>query len=368
MWKHMNDYEVDSKNQLEKKYFKLKDEFETYQNFAESTIQIITKKNIKLEKKLDAITNIVEISKYINSFLSNKNLIPMINDMIIGILGATYSSIYIVENKELVIKATNVENLNYDFYNDGDYKELFNGKYFIINSKKPLLKDDILKSEIHSLIGVPIYIREKFMGYIVVKHTLNNFFGHDHINFISTIANQVAIALENNFLYNQIREMAIRDPLIGIYNRKHFFNIIEKYFEKSISKNFAIVMLDIDDFKCVNDLYGHQVGDIVLKETGKIVVDNLDEDDIVGRYGGEEIIIYISNYNNPIEVYKKIDKIRMKISENIVRYKGKKVCITASFGISYYPQDGESLNTVIAAADSRLYTAKRTTKNKVIYN
>ncbi|MCD3297679.1 GGDEF domain-containing protein, partial [Clostridium botulinum] len=159
-----------------------------------------------------------------------------------------------------------------------------------------------------------------------------------------------------------------RDPLIGIYNRKHFFNIIEKYFEKSISKNFAIVMLDIDDFKCVNDLYGHQVGDIVLKETGKIVVDNLDEDDIVGRYGGEEIIIYISNYNNPIEVYKKIDKIRMKISENIVRYKGKKVCITASFGISYYPQDGESLNTVIAAADSRLYTAKRTTKNKVIYN
>ncbi|MCD3297293.1 GGDEF domain-containing protein, partial [Clostridium botulinum C/D] len=158
MWKHMNDYEVDSKNQLEKKYFKLKDEFETYQNFAESTIQIITKKNIKLEKKLDAITNIVEISKYINSFLSNKNLIPMINDMIIGILGATYSSIYIVENKELVIKATNVENLNYDFYNDGDYKELFNGKYFIINSKKPLLQDDILKSEIHSLIGVPIYI------------------------------------------------------------------------------------------------------------------------------------------------------------------------------------------------------------------
>lgn len=364
----MNDYKVDLKNQLEKKYIKLKDEFETYQNLAESTIQIIAKKNIRLEKKLDAITNIVEISKYINSFLSNKNLIPMINDMIIGILGATYSSIYIVENKELVIKATNIENSDYNFYNDGDYKKLFNGKYFIINSKKPLLKDDILKSQIHSLIGVPIYIREKFIGYIVVKHTLNNFFGHDHINFISTIANQIAIALENNFLYNQIREMAITDSLIGIYNRKYFFNIIEKKLKQNLVKNFAIVMLDIDDFKSVNDLYGHQVGDLVLKETGKIIRDNLDEVDIIGRYGGEEIIIYIPNYNNSIEVYKKVDNIRIKINENIVKHKGKKVCITASFGVGYYPKDGKNITTVVAVADSRLYTAKRTAKNKVIYN
>ncbi|KGM98122.1 histidine kinase [Clostridium novyi A str. 4552] len=364
----MKFYQPDSKNHMEKEYHRLKDEFETYQNFAESTIQMITEKNIKMEKKLDAMINIVEISKYINTSLSNENLIPMINDMIIGILGATYSSIYIVEDGDLKIKATNIENLNYDFYNDEEYKELFNGKYFIINSKKPLIKKDVLKNDIHSLIGVPIYLREKFIGYIVVKHTLNNFFSHDHINFILTIANQIAIALENNSLYNKIREIAIRDPLIGIYNRKHFFYIVEKKIKEDKNrKRFAIVMMDIDDFKNVNDKYGHQVGDEVLKKTGKIIVGNLNKCDIVGRYGGEEIIMYVSNFNSKEEVYNVIDSIRKKISKNIIMHEGMEVSVTASFGIGYYMDDGKTLSSVISVADNRLYSAKETKKNRVVY-
>ncbi|KEH94971.1 sensor domain-containing diguanylate cyclase [Clostridium botulinum] len=364
----MKFYQPDSKSNMEEEYNKLKEEFETYQNFAESTIQMITEKNIKIEKKLDAMINIVEISKYINVSLSNENLIPMINDMIIGILGATYSSIYIVEDEKLKIKATNIENLDYDFYSDEEYKELFNGKYFIINSKKPLVKKNVLKNDIHSLIGVPIYLREKFIGYIVVKHTLNNFFSHEHISFILTIANQIAIALENNSLYNKIRQIAIRDPLIGIYNRKHFFNIIEEKIKKDkASKRFAIVMMDIDDFKKVNDKYGHQVGDEVLKETGKIIVDNLNKEDIVARYGGEEIIMYVSNFSSKEDVYNIVNGIRKKISENIIKYEGMKVSITASFGIAYYMEDGKSLNSVISVADNRLYIAKKANKNVVIY-
>ena len=78
---------------LESEYKKLKDEFESYKKFTNNTIETISQKNMILEKKLDSISNIVEISKYINSNISNDNLIPMINDMIIGILGVTYSSI-----------------------------------------------------------------------------------------------------------------------------------------------------------------------------------------------------------------------------------------------------------------------------------
>lgn len=364
----MKFYQPDSNSNMEEEYNKLKEEFETYQNFAESTIQMITEKNIKIEKKLDAMINIVEISKYINVSLSNENLIPMINDMIIGILGATYSSIYIVENKKLKIKATNIENSDYDFYNYGEYKELFNGRYFIINSKKPLIEKDVLKNDIHSLIGVPIYLREKFMGYIVEKHTLNNFFSHEHISFILTIANQIAIALENNSLYNKIRQIAITDPLIGIYNRKYFFDTVgQKIEDDKDMKSFAIVMMDIDDFKKVNDKYGHQLGDEVLKNTGKIISENLNKGDIVARYGGEELIMYISNYNSKEDVYNVVNSIRKKISNSIISYEDMEISVTASFGIAYYMEDGKNLNSVISVADNRLYIAKKINKNKVVY-
>jgi diguanylate cyclase (GGDEF)-like protein len=362
----MESHDGDLKDKYKEEFLKLKDEFETYQSFAESTIQMITEKNIKLEKKLDSIINIVEISKYINSYLSDKNLIPMINDMIIGILGATYSSIYIVDNDCLVVKATNVENKNYNFCND-EYKELFNGKAFIINCKDTIFSKETLKSEIHSVIGVPIYLREKFMGYILVEHGLNNFFGHEHIKFISTIANQIAIALENNALYNRIRELAIRDPLLGIYNRKYFFETVEDVLCKNPMEAIAFAMMDLDNFKQVNDKYGHQFGDKVLIQTTNVILDNIDDkNDLVARYGGEEIIICIRKVTDIEEVYKKIDNIRVKISENVVRYKDIEQKITASFGISYYPIDGANINEMISVADSRLYAAKKKGKNKVI--
>lgn len=353
-------------NQYNEDYLKLKDEFETYQNFAESTIQLLTEKNIKLEKKLDAITNIVEISKYINSYLSDKNLIPMINDMIIGILGATYCSIYLMEENHLAIKASNLKDYSCDLSHKEIYEDLLNGRPFILNSKEPLFDKVYYKENIHSLIGVPIYLREKFIGYIIVEHALNNFFVHEHIKFISTIANQIAIALENNNLYHQIRENSIRDPLLGIYNRKYFYDVIEKKLSKGRKKKFAIVMMDLDNFKKANDVNGHQYGDEVLKQTVKIIEENIDKNDMLARYGGEEMVIFVNEFINSSEVYDKIDNIRLKISENIVKYKDVKSSVTASFGVSYYPTDGKNLNEVISVADSRLYVAKKTGKNKVV--
>jgi diguanylate cyclase (GGDEF)-like protein len=364
----MDKYNNNVQKSYYEEYIKFKDEFETYQNFAESTIQMLTEKNIKLERKLDSITNIVEISKYINSYLSDKNLIPMINDMIIGILGATYSTIYIMEDNELVMKASNLQNYNYkcSISHKDSYKELLNGKPFILNSKEPLFDEETYKGNIHSLIGVPIYLREKFIGYIIVEHALNNFFGHDHIKFISTIANQIAIALENNALYNQIRENSIRDPLLGIYNRKHFYNIIENKLDEEPEKPFALVMIDFDNFKQSNDLHGHQFGDEVLKQTVQLMESNIDKEDIIARYGGEEVVIFVNQFHSSDEVYYKIENVRLKLSENIIVFGETRGSVTASFGISYYPVDGENLNEILSVADTRLYVAKKTGKNKVI--
>lgn len=354
-----------SKNlELLEKYERLKEEFETYQNFAESTIQIINEKNTKLERRLDNLTNVVEISKYINSNISDPNLISMINDMIIGILGVTYSSIYLFELDHLVVKATNSNEVDLNFKFKDHFVDLNKGKLFILNSKG-VKDEDLIKDKIHSIIGIPINLRDKFTGYIIVEHTLWNFFSQEHVNFISSIANQIAIAIENSLLYAKVKESSIRDPLLGIYNRKYFFDTIEDKLVKDASIQFAIVMMDIDDFKKINDKYGHQVGDEILLSVTNTINENLHEEDIVARYGGEEIVIYIHEVQNNNNVYNRIDNIRKEITSIISNNKKLKDPITASFGISYY-KGNKSVDKVLKTADIMLYKAKRNGKNRVV--
>ncbi|MDP4146793.1 MAG: sensor domain-containing diguanylate cyclase [Bacillota bacterium] len=353
--------------ELLEKYERLKEEFETYQNFAESTIQLMNEKNTKLEKKLDSLTNIVEVGKYINSNVSEDNLIPMINDMIIGILGVTYSSIYLLQpDGKLIVKATNVFDGNHNFLENDFFSELNNGKPFVVNSKEKLFEQDNRRADIHSVIGVPVYLRERFMGYIIVEHTLCNFFGHDHITFISGIANQIGIALENNFLYKKVMESSIKDPLLGIFNRKYFFNFVEDEVKNEPNKAFAIVMLDIDNFKKFNDNYGHQFGDEVLIQVAKVIKNNIGENDKVARYGGEEIVIYLHRVEGYDETYRRVDELREKLSLNIVQHGEIKKTVTASFGISFYPGDGNDVQNVVSVADAMMYEAKKRGKNRVI--
>lgn len=365
---------MDNNLVLTEKFERLREEFETYQNFAESTIQIISEKNTKLEKRLDNLTNIVEISKYINSNISDSNLISMINDMIIGISGVTYSSIYLCEFDKLVVKATNSPEVDLKLKFKDHFLQLNEGKLFTINSKG-LLEEDLIRDKIHSIIGIPINLRDKFTGYIIVEHTLCNFFSQEHINFISSIANQIAIAIENNLLYAKVKESSVRDPLLGIYNRKYFFDSIENKlrenelrenkFGRNASIDFAIVMMDIDDFKKVNDVYGHQVGDEILLCITNTINESLYEEDIVARYGGEELVIYIHEVKDYNIVYNRIDNIRKKITNTISEDKNLKNPITASFGISYY-KGNKNVDKVLNIADIMLYKAKASGKNRVV--
>ena len=357
---------MDSDEAILEDYNNLKKEFGNYQGLAEKTIENLNIRNINLEKRLDSLTNIIEVSKYINSYISDNNLIPMINDMILGILGVTYSSIYLKEKGNLIVKASNSINDFKDFSKDEIYTELKNGKPFIVNCKDSLFHHSIGKGEIHSLIGVPITLRDKFMGYIIVEHTLCDFFNHEHIKFIAAIANQIGIALENNFLYTKIKETSIRDPLLEIYNRKYFFDFVEDIIDKNTSKEFAIVMVDFDNFKKVNDISGHQCGDEVLIETTKLISSLIRPNDILARYGGEELIIYINDCDDYEDVFNRIDDIRIKVSVNEVKFKEITKCITVSLGLSFYPINGNTLQNVINIADNMLYRAKRAGRNKVV--
>ena len=346
-------------------YNDLKREYENYQMFSEKYIQELNQKNVKLEKNIDSLSNIIEVSKYINTFFSSDNLISMINDMILGILGVTYSTIFLIEENELIVKASNIENMDINLTSE----ELLNIKKeeeFLINSEKTLKQTGDYKRDIHSIMGSPIKLRDKFIGYIIVEHNIYKFMTIELKLFLRSIANQIAIAIENSLLYKELEQINQRDALLGIYNRKYFFEYLEKNKSKKMNDKFAIVMIDIDDFKNINDTYGHQFGDKILINTAKIISNGIDEDDILARYGGEEFILYISNFINENSVYNKIEMIRDAVESSKVSFNDEYKSVTASFGISFSTLNGIHINQLIKNADDLLYKAKKSGKNRVL--
>lgn len=346
-------------------YNSLKEEYKTYQVFSEARIQELNSKNIKLEKNIDSLSNIVEISKYINTYFTNDNLIGMINDMIIGILGVTYSTIFLVEHDELTVKASNIDDMKINL-TSAEIMHINKEEEFLLNSKEALKQVGKNKSNIHSIMGVPIKLREKFLGYIIVEHNLYNFMNLELEMFLQSIANQIAIAIENYFLYRELENLTKKDPLLNIYNRNYFFEFLHNKVEKDKVDKFAIVMMDIDDFKEVNDTYGHQFGDEVLINTSNIIKRWLDKDDIIARYGGEEFILYISDFIDEGNVISKIEIIRRAIEDSKISVNGETKSITSSFGISFFPQNGTEINKLIKVSDDLLYKAKNNGKNKVL--
>ena len=172
--------------------------------------------------------------------------------------------------------------------------------------------------------------------------------------------------LKLSSLINHLNYIASHDEMTGIYNRREFFKIATKYFE--IHNNLFAVMLDIDDFKAINDQHGHAIGDKVIQAVTKTISTFMDEQSIFGRLGGEEFA-FICN-NKPYEtIIKKVEKIRYAIEQlEITTEDNKVVKFTISSGISKKQLDTKNLDNLLKKADDLLYQAKKKGKNKVIFS
>lgn len=349
------------------KYYELKKEYENYQISSELQMQKLSKKIMKLERDINILANMIEISKYINTFISDENLISIINDMILGLLGVSYSTILLRENGEMIVKATNINNRKLKLTKE-EKAYIKAGESYILNSKTGVRFYEDSGLNICSIMGMPIKLRDKYVGFVLVEHKNYRFLDNGHDTFLRSIANQIAIGLENSMLYRKLQESVKRDPFLGIYNRRYFFQVVEEKIKKSPSGNYAVAMMDLDNFKKFNDLYGHQFGDKVLIATVKVIQEKLKEKDILARYGGEEFIIYIDDFNERNEVIKVVKSIREVIENNVIEDGNIRKNITASIGVAFADINTDSIANVIKKADILLYQAKTKGKNIVEYS
>jgi diguanylate cyclase (GGDEF)-like protein len=217
-----------------------------------------------------------------------------------------------------------------------------------------------------SWLGVPLFMYGGCEGVIAVQSTHARAFRADHQRLLESLGLQIAAALQNAHLY----ELAMVDGLTGLFMRRYFDARIEEEIERSkrYGSAFSVVMMDVDDFKRLNDAHGHLIGDRVLRGIAHVVKSQMRGVDTAARYGGEEIAVILPR-TEMVNAYNVGERIRGAIADLRITTDSdplQVLRVTASFGIAAYPESGASDGEdLVRRADRALYRAKKTGKNRV---
>ena len=188
------------------------------------------------------------------------------------------------------------------------------------------------------------------------------------LKLATTLSEQISLAFANLMLRETLNYQSARDPLTGLFNRRYMEEILDRELCRAARNGspVSLLMIDIDDFKRFNDTYGHEAGDLVLREFGLFLRLQVRGADIACRYGGEEFLLIMSDatMNTACE---RAETLRQRIAALPVPYRGQTLGrITVSIGVASYPVQGSSAAQLVSSADGALYRAKREGRDRVV--
>ncbi|MCB9655124.1 MAG: diguanylate cyclase [Deltaproteobacteria bacterium] len=245
-----------------------------------------------------------------------------------------------------------------------------------------------------SLLSVPLIVRDEVLGLLTVELTQGEDVDARKQQVVRMFAGHAAIAVENARLFEEVKRQAISDSLTGLYTRRHFMALAER--ELAVARRqkraVAVMMVDVDHFKRINDTYGHPVGDQVLIETAARLLRGVRETDIVGRLGGEEFAVFLldsapsgtssastrdgqaqaereEEYEEARERDSALivaERLRRSLAETPISTTAGPIAITASFGLVTTRSPALDANAILATADEALYDAKHGGRNRVV--
>jgi two-component system, cell cycle response regulator len=211
----------------------------------------------------------------------------------------------------------------------------------------------------------PVLYKEIMLGLIVLASAKN--YSVDALNRLSLFGQSLALAMHNALLFDRLERLAALDSLTGIYNRRFGMTRLHEEFGRTLRSNapLGLIMMDIDHFKQVNDVYGHLTGDRVLLRFTRLAQSVLREGDILVRYGGEEFLAILPGASTK-DVLNIAERIRHKIAESSITDGDEVIKVTVSIGGVSYPQiDVEKESNLVDRADQALYQAKESGRNCV---
>ena len=228
--------------------------------------------------------------------------------------------------------------------------------------------DDLTGFTTRSLICLPLKLQGSVTGVIeVVNPEDPAFFTPDATPVLSIVADYVAIAINNARNYKKIEELSVTDDVTGFYNTRFLHQHLDHLFRSS-TKNapeVTLVFMDLDDFKQVVDTHGHLMGSKVLKEVAEVMAENLEEQDRIVRYGGDEYVIILPDQDKEA-ARKKIMALRNALDEAVLlEDEGFQIKVTASFGVANCPEDAFTKRELLHIADDSMYRSKERGKDAI---
>ena len=217
-----------------------------------------------------------------------------------------------------------------------------------------------------SILAVPLRAGERVIGMLSAQAYAVNAYTEEDQRLLEMLAAHAAIAIENTRLIKQVQWLAITDPLTDLYNRRGLFDLGQREVERfrRFHRPFVAVMIDLDLFKRVNDAYGHNTGDLVLVALANELRKNVRDVDVIGRYGGEEIVILMPETDLDGGI-RAAERLREIVAALVIPSEHGRLSITISLGVAEFHDFIPDLATLVDQADSAMYQAKQGGRNRV---
>ncbi len=248
----------------------------------------------------------------------------------------------------------------------------------ILKADRPVVISDATKNEyftnpiaigegIKSVICVPLVFKDEIIGILYVDDFTPRRFGKNDLELLSILSTFAAMSIDHASLHARTSKMAVTDGLTGLFNHRYLMQQFDREFSRATryKETFSVLMIDIDNFKTINDTYGHTFGDRVLEKLAEILKSSIRASDTAARYGGEEFVIILPKVGSA-QALALANRIRKHIKEKTSALMKGKGILTVSIGISNYPKDSQKKTELIKQADKALYAAKRRGKDQAV--
>lgn len=341
----------------------------------------IQKESEALKERLFELYVLYTLNKNLNLSLQLEELFHKTGNFLIDSLKLEGFCFMLLDEKYDELKLWKANDSTYEHVKTITFKMGEGVSGIVAQTGKSILIQDVSKDErflyykgkvtnIGSFLSIPLKLKNnKVIGVFNIHKKEVNAFKESDMFLFGIIAQNIAQTIERTMLYEKAQKDSMFDELTKLYTRRYFRESCCQEFSKAkrYGTNFSIIMIDIDHFKCFNDMYGHLTGDEVLRNLAAIMKSSVRKGDVISRYGGEEFIILLPETEKE-EATLVAEKLRSLVEKGLTLEHGgrniEKVTITA--GVASYPGDGETTDEVIDAADRFLYRGKECGRNRVV--
>ncbi len=224
-----------------------------------------------------------------------------------------------------------------------------------------------IATTLQSALVAPLVFSDRFIGTLAVYSTQADFYTDDHRRLLDRVSEQASAVIHNSIVFEQTQEDSLTDPLTGLPNTRFMFMHLTRELARAerLKAEVALLVMDLDSFKEINDNHGHHVGDRALREVATVLRSAIRPYDICVRYAGDEFIVVLSGCGAE-EADRKRLELQRTVDEVLFEARpGRRLPLAISVGAAIYPQDGDSYEALLATADSRMYRDKTRRKQRV---